>query len=287
MANRCSLLTHIIRQHKWKLTITYCLFSVEMLGLIIRPFLLGNAVNQLLEKKYTGLLILGIVHIGYIIVGTVRHMYDTRTYATIYSELVTSFLIKNRQFLSTSKLSAHSTLSREFVDFLEHDLIFVVEALYNVVGAFIFLLLYKSTLAYVCLAFLFPISIISYYYGKSMQLLNLHKNDELEKEVDCIESGNVKDIQNHYNKLKKWQIRISDKEAYNFGIMELFVLAIICISLLITTSNNTIILAGDIIGIYFYLLKFTAGLDTVPYIFQRLSSLKDIANRIGKVSGNV
>jgi ABC-type multidrug transport system fused ATPase/permease subunit len=283
MPNRYSLLIQLIKQYKWKLIVTYILFSLEMLGVLVRPFLLGNAVNQLLEKKYEGLIILAIVHIAYIIVGTIRHMYDTRTYATIYSQLVTGFLAKNSQKLTTSKLSAHSTLSREFVDFLEHDLIFVAEAFYNLIGAFIFLLIYKSTLAYICLAFMLPICIIAYYYGKSMQILNLHKNDELEKEVDCIESGNINEIKTHYTNLRKWQIRISDKEAINFGIMEIFVLAIITISLLITTNNNTAILAGDIIGIYFYLLKFTAGLDTIPYIFQRLSSLKDIARRIGGV----
>ena len=280
MPHKYTLLTQLIKQHKYKLAITYILFSAEMLGLLIRPFLLGNAVNQLLIKNYNGLIYLAFAHIAYIIIGTIRHRYDTRTYATIYTQLVTNFLAKNYTKLSTSKLSAHSTLSREFVDFLEHDLIFVAEAFYNLVGAFIFLLIYKAPLAYICLVAMLPVSIIAYYYGKSMQYLNLNKNDELELEVESIETGNLNTINNHYKNLRKWQIKISDKEAINFGIMETIVLAVIIVALLITTNNNTAILAGDIIGIYFYLLKFTAGLDTIPYVFQRLSSLKDIAKRI-------
>jgi hypothetical protein len=39
-------------------------------------------------------------------------------------------------------------------------------------------------------------------------------------------------------------------------------------------------LAGSLIGIYNYILKFVAGLDTIPYTVQRISSLNDITRRI-------
>ena len=43
---------------------------------------------------------------------------------------------------------------------------------------------------------------------------------------------------------------------------------------------GTTILAGNLIGIYNYILKFVSGLDTIPYMVQRFSSLKDIVKRI-------
>jgi hypothetical protein len=39
-------------------------------------------------------------------------------------------------------------------------------------------------------------------------------------------------------------------------------------------------MAGSLIGIYNYILKFVAGLDTIPYTVQRISSLNDITRRI-------
>jgi hypothetical protein len=58
-------------------------------------------------------------------------------------------------------------------------------------------------------------------------------------------------------------------------------MVVIGISLLISTQqNSTAILAGDLIGIYYYILKFVSGLDTIPYTVQRLSSLQDITRRI-------
>lgn len=173
-------------------------------------------------------------------------------------------------------------MAREFIDFLEFDLNYVVEAGYNIAGSLIMLFFYDKMVVVICLAILIPVMVISYFYGKRMKRLNQLKNDELEKQVEVISTRNTKKINLHYANLRKWQIKISDKEAWNFGVMELMVLVVIITSLLITTGNRWQegFLAGDIIGIYNYILKFVGGLDTIPYTVQRLSSLKDITRRV-------
>lgn len=280
--SRFEALKTIILQYKYKLLLTYSLFSVEMLGLLMRPFFLGKAVDGLLESSYQGLLYLAAAHVLWLIAGTIRHMYDTRTYSGIYTTLVTRLLSRNYHSDEVSKLSAHSTLAREFIDFLEFDLNYVVEAAYNLLGSLIMLMFYDRAVVLVCLGMLVPVSIISYFYGKRMKRLNQLKNDELEKQVEIIGSRNTQKITQHYNKLRKWQVKISDKEAWNFGTMELLVLAVIITSLLITTGKHWKdgFLAGDIVAIYNYILKFVGGVDTIPYAVQRLSALKDITRRI-------
>ena len=44
--------------------------------------------------------------------------------------------------------------------------------------------------------------------------------------------------------------------------------------------NGKTLQAGDMIGIYTYILKFVSGLDTVPYMIQRFATLKDILHRV-------
>ena len=67
----------------------------------------------------------------------------------------------------------------------------------------------------------------------------------------------------------------------NFGFMELMVLVIITVSLIVSKNiQQPAMLAGSLFGIYSYILKFTSGLDTIPYLVQRLSSINDIARRI-------
>ena len=270
-----------MQRYRYKLAITYTLFSFEMLGALLRPFFLGLAVNDLTKGSYHGLLLLSLVHFSWLVIGTIRHMYDTRVYSAIYTSLVTRFLSRRYGITETSKLSAHSTLSRELVDFMETDLPYVIEAFYNILGSLVLLYFYDRTVVMICFALLLPVMAISYFYGKKMHLLTRLKNDELENQVNIIASGNKQLIQKHYNKLRGWQIKISDKEAWNFGLIEIMVLLVICLSLLISSNIfGTTILAGNLIGIYNYVLKFVAGLDTIPYTVQRMATLNDIARRI-------
>lgn len=279
--SRFQILRNLILKHRTRLVITYILFTLEMVGTLLRPFFLGVAVNGLIKGSYQGLMYLCIVHFAYLVAGTIRHMFDTRTYSAIYNDLVTNFLGRRTATTEVSKLSAHSNLAREFVDFLEFDLIYVFEACYNILGSLLLLFFYDMAVVGVCLAVLIPVTAISYVYGKRMQHLNKLKNDELEKQVDIIASADRALIRSHYDQLRKWQIKISDKEAWNFGIMELMVMVVIGASLLITSKvSGTVLEAGDIVGIYAYILKFVSGLDTIPYTVQRLSSLTDITRRI-------
>jgi ABC-type multidrug transport system fused ATPase/permease subunit len=279
--SRFAILKQIMNHHRYRLVLTYILFSFETLGNLLRPLFLGIAVNDLIKGSYEGLILLCAVHFLWLVVGTIRHRMDTRTYSAIYTSLVTKFLARRYNKSDVSKLSAHSTLAREFVDFLEFDLVYIMEAVYNIVGSLILLFYYDSAVVLVCLGILLPVTAISYFYGKKMKSLNKQKNDELEKQVDIISTGNTHLVKQHYDNLRKWQIRISDQEAWNFGIMEIMVMVVIGLSLLITNKTSGAgIEAGSLIGIYSYIQRFVSGLDTIPYTVQRLSSLNDITRRI-------
>ena len=203
--SRFAVLKQIMLQHRYRLVFTYILFSLEMLGSLLRPFFLGLAVNDLIKGSYQGLILLSAVHFGWLIIGMIRHRLDTRTYSAIYTSLVTKFLARRYNKSDVSKLSAHSTLAREFVDFLEFDLAYVVEAFYSIIGSLLLLFIYDTSVVLVCLSILLPVIGFSYFYGKRMRILNKQKNDELEKQVDIISTGNNHLISQHYNNLRKWQ----------------------------------------------------------------------------------
>ncbi|MBL0268281.1 MAG: hypothetical protein KAX45_07655 [Chitinophagaceae bacterium] len=279
--SRFAILKQIMMQHRYRLVLTYILFTIEMLGNLLRPFFLGVAINDLVKGSYRGLIILSAVHLGWLLIGIVRHRLDTRTYSAIYSSLVTRLLTRRYHKKDVSRLSAHSTLAREFVDFLEFDLVYVMEAFYSILGSLLLLFLYDTSVVLVCLGILLPVILFSWLYGRRMQQLNRQKNDELEQQVDIISTGNTHLIKQHYDNLRKWQIRISDQEAWNFGIMEFLVMLVIGLSLVITNkAAGSGLEAGSLVGIYSYIQRFVSGLDTIPYTVQRLSSLSDITRRI-------
>lgn len=278
--SRIGVLKAIVLQHKYQLLFTNVLFALEMLGPLLRPFFLGNAVNDLINHSYRGLYWLAASQVLWLIAGTIRHRYDTRTYTAIYNSLVTGMLTKVKT-AAISKLSAHANLAREFVDFLQFDLNYVIEAGYNLIGSLLLLFVYEKKLVALCVVMLIPVMLISYPYGKRMKRLNRQKNDELERQVDVIGTRDKETIETHFERLRFWQIKISDGEAFNFGLMELIVLIVIVASLLLTVNNSTnTIMAGDLIGVYNYILKFVSGLDTIPYTVQRVASLRDILQRV-------
>lgn len=280
--SQLSIFKIIFSKHKWQLWITYILFSLEMLGSLLRPFFLGKAIDGLIYGNNRGLYELIAIHFAYVIIGVIRHRFDTRTYTAIYTSLATNILSKKYSTRDVSKLSAHSTLAREFVDFLEFDLIYVIEAGYNIFGALVLLCFYDLKVVGICLAILIPVSAISFFYGKKMKGLNKRNNDELEKQVDIITTGNPLAIRRHFNKLRYWKIKISDQEAINFGLMEAMVIIVIALSLYVTSwiTHTEEVAAGSLVGIYSYILKFSTGLDTIPYTVQRLANLKDITHRM-------
>ena len=277
---RWIILKKIFLKHKLQLLITYVLFSLEMIGALLTPYFLGEAVNGLINKSYNGLIYLCTVRFIWMIIGVIRQRYDTRTYSSIYNDIVTKFLSRQFSHKDVSKLSAHSNLAREFVDFLEHDLVYVLEAVYNIFGSLILLFFYDVRVVGICFSILIPVLTISYFYGKKMKQLNKTKNDELENQIDVIQSGNIVAIHKHYDKLRFWQIKISDKQAINFGIMEILSIIVIAFSLITTHNGELLLNAGSLIGMYSYVKSFVTGLDTIPYAVDKYASLNDIARRI-------
>ena len=272
---------HIIVANKYRLGVTYLLFSLEMLGSLLKPYFLGQAVNDLLRGGDQGLIVFLAVHLVWLIVGTLRLRYDTRTYSKIYNDIIIQFLSRKKNDENISKLSALSTLSREYTDFLEYDLIFILEAFYNIVGSLVLIYFYDKRVIIICLGILIPVLFVSRFYGRRMGILTQNKNDELERQVEVISTFDPVVIKKHYELLRKCQIKISDQQAFNFGIMEVFVLILLGVALVVSTRfNEQTLNAGEIIGFYFYILKFTAGLDTIPYITEKYATLKDITKRI-------
>jgi len=275
-------LARVLREFRGRLLVTYSLFAVEMLASLLRPYFLGSAIDGLLRGSYVGLIQLSVTHLLYLSVGTIRHMYDTRTFTAVYTSFVTGVFARNTDNANVSRQSAHSTLSRQVVDFLEYDFNYVVEAVYNIFGSLILLALYNHTVVSICLAVLVPVVLLGRGYGRRAIRLNYQQHDELERQVDVIGGRDTVAIAEHYRRLRDWQVRLSDQEAWNFGLTELLVLIAITASLIVSTEmHGTALQVGAVVGIYNYILKFASGLETIPYMIQRFGALKDILRRIG------
>lgn len=259
---------------------TYIVTLAENLFELSYPSLTGLAVNGLLKHDFTGLWLLLGVWLAHTATGVFRQSYDTRVFAEIYTDLATRTVSEQEtKGFSTSQIVARSSLSREFVNFFERDIPATVNSLFGLLGALVLLFFYDAWSAGFCLMLLVPLAILNRRYSNRTLTLNKRLNNQLEREVTMLTQRRPSRVFGHYRLLAKWRISLSDAEAMNWGIMELFSI-ILSAAVIIRIASLPHIEPGTIYAMLAYLWNFIASLNHVPALVQQLSRLQDIARRM-------
>ncbi len=155
----------------------------------------------------------------------------------------------------------------------------VFASIYGVIGAVAMLIIYDRLLVLFCGLTLAPLAILSRRLARRSFAVNAALNDQLEREVEVIEDGRSGAVLDHYRRLARCQVRLSDMGAWNFLQMEFFVLALI-VAALARYCSRPGVEAGDIYAVFAYVLMFIGGLDCVPMVTQQLARLHDIGGRV-------
>ena len=280
MTNRTLLLQTIFGKYRGRITVTYIVTLAENMFELSYPSLTGLAVNGLLKHDFTGLGLLLGVWLAHTATGVFRQSYDTRVFAAIYTDLATRTVSEQEtKGFSTSQIVARSSLSREFVNFFERDIPATVNSLFGLLGALVLLFFYDAWSAGFCLMLLVPLAILNRGYSKRTLTLNQRLNNQLEREVTMLTRRRPSRVLGHYRLLAKWRISLSDAEATNWGIMELFSI-ILSAAVIIRVASLPHIEPGTIYAMLAYLWNFLASLNHVPALVQQLSRLQDIARRM-------
>ena len=271
--------TATLRQYRWRLALTYSLTLIENLLELLYPLMIGIGINGLLDGRWTGLLPLGITWLLHTLMAGARQIYDTRIFSAMYQQLATGVIVQQaEQGAATSQLAARSGLMREFIDFLEDETPFIVAVIFSFVGAFIMLAIFDWVVAAYCLFILVPLVALNHWHRRTTLHLNQQLNDRLEEEVQIIETADEPRIREHYGKIKRWNIRLSDADARTWVSMQPFLLGLIILALLRSTGMG--MSSGEIFTVLSYALGFTESLDNVPMIVQQYSRLQDITRRV-------
>lgn len=277
-------LRSLFAAHSGKMLLTYALFNLENGLRLAQPWVLGWAINDLLRDSYTGLMVFVVQHLAHLLIGSFRQMYDTRAFTAIYSRLASELIITQRQnSIDVSRVAARSALSREYVDFFERHVPLLIRSAYSVVGALVLLGWYDWALVPFCLALVLPAALLNAAYGRRTLQLSGRLHDELEREVDVIGQGDVSEVRRHFGAVARWRVRLSDAEAVNFAVMEVFVLGLM-VAALVHFCRMPGVQPGDIFAVFRYVLMFIMGLDAVPQLVQQTSRLRDIGRRVGRAA---
>ena len=270
----------LLRSYRGRLAVTYALLNTENILRLAQPFVLGLAIDGLLKSSYFGLLLFVSQHLAHLLVASMRRMVDTRTFADIHTALASSLVVRQRdRRVEVSRIAARSALSRSYVDFFEQSMPMIIRAGYSIAGALLMLAWYDWTLILFCLVLIIPAVLLNAAYGRKTLGLAGGLHDRFEREVEVIERGDADEVRRHFAAVARWRIRLSDAEAINFGLMELFVLGVMAATLV-----HYCALAGpepgNIFAVFRYVMMFVIGIDAVPKVVQQISHLRDINLRL-------
>ena len=274
-------LSGLFRRYAGRILGVYGLFNAENLLRLAQPIALGWAIDGLINGSWGGVAVLAVQHLLTMAFTTARQSIDTRVFAGIYADTVSDVVIEQRgRDVPVSMVAARSSMSREFVDFFEMHLPAVFSAGWSLLGALVMLLYFDWVLALFCVGLLLPAGLLNWWYGRRTLLLSVMLHGEQEREVDVIERNDRDGVKDHYGKVRGWWVRLSDAQAINAGVMEVFILVLIVAGLVryCTTPGVT---TGDVFAAFRYLLTFVMAIDGLPALVKHVSRLRDVARRVG------
>ena len=273
------ILGSIVKRFAGSILITFSLLSFENVIMVLTPFVLGLAIDGLIDGAYAPIIWLGVLLIVGIVIGTGRRLYDTRCYGRIYAELASENAANGwKEGRSISSLSARSEQIEEMVSFVEGELVESYNAVIKIAGALIMLALVDIRLLLGCVIAAILIGLVYVISHKRIYRFNRGLNDQHDKQVLALDTRSSAKTKSHFAKLVRWNIRLSDLEARNFALIDLVATMLILGSLWVAVDG--VATPGSVFIILAYVLEFVEGSYLLPLAFQQFVRLNEIASRL-------
>ncbi|MDJ0920446.1 MAG: ABC transporter six-transmembrane domain-containing protein [Henriciella sp.] len=269
-----------LKQRTLPIAFTYTLSFFENLFELAYPWAIGLAINGLIIGQTNLVWPLVAIWLAHIAVGAFRQLYDTRLFSRLNALMGTKTVRDQRKDgVSVSEITTRVEMIDELIEFLEHEMPFLLAMIVGLVGSLVFLALYDLGSGLVMLALMVPILIINAVTGMRAYRNNVALNSQWEKQVEVISDHRPRRWHVHFGRLARWRIRLSDLDATSWSLAQLFTLVAVIIVIYRAATGDGV-MAGDVFAVLSYALRVEHNLDGVPSFVQQVGRLIDIRRRI-------
>jgi ABC-type multidrug transport system fused ATPase/permease subunit len=270
----------LIRTRRAAVAGTYTLTLLENVCTLAYPALTGNAVDDLVKREFAGLVLLVAVWLVHLALSFVRQRVDTRVFMGLYADIASHIVgVQQAQGHGTSKVSARVEMVRDIVGFFEREVPAMVHNVLAVVGSLAMLFTYDVDAGLIAMTVILPMGLVNAWYWPRALRLNRAINNQIEREVDYIESGRASRISRHFRLLRRFRVRLSDTESWTWGVTELATIVALVL-ILIDFTQSPAFTAGAIYAVLAYIYDYLEGLNQVPTVVNNLARLKDVRARL-------
>jgi ABC-type multidrug transport system fused ATPase/permease subunit len=270
----------LLREKRATVAATYSLTLVENLCTLAYPALTGHAVDDLVRREFHGLSWLVAVWLVHLLISFGRQRFDTRVFMGLYAHLATHVVgAEQARGHSTSKISARVEMVRDIVGFFEKEVPAMFHNVLGVVGSLVMLFVYDLDAGLIAMAVLLPMGLANAWYWRRAVRLNRGIHNQIEREVDDIDSGRIFRVQRHFWLLRRWRVMLSDTEAWTWGMTELATIVAL-VFILIDFTQSAAFSAGAVYAVLAYVYAYLEGLNQVPTLVNSLARLQDVRARL-------
>ena len=267
----------LLKRFAGRFALTLGLVVLEAAGWILFPLVIGRAIDSVLADSTRGLYefaVLGIVTMG---IAVLRRLVDSRAYARIYVTLGEE-MAASAAGSSTSTRTARLGMLREIVEFFENSLPELINAVLGLIGTVLILAALNVPVFLGCLVIAVATVVLYALTGTLTMRYNRGLNDEHERQVDAVDSGDPGRLAAHLRAMMRWNIRLSDLEAANFGINWVFMIGLLVFAVSAATTETAEY--GAVFAIVMYVFQFVESMMMLPFFYQQWLRLREISGRL-------
>ncbi len=270
----------LLRRFAGCFAVTLTLVVLEAAGWTLFPLVLGRAIDSALAGSARGLYEfagLGIVSMGFAIA---RRLVDSRAYARVYARLGEE-LVGGQSGNATSATTARLSMLREIVEFFENSLPGLINSMIGLAGTILILSVLNRPVFLGCLAVIGATVVLHALTSRLTTRYNKGLNDEHERQVDAVESADAVRVGRHLRDMMRWNIKLSDLEAAHFGIVWLFMVALLVFS--IGSAASETLAYGTVFAVVMYVFQFAESVALLPLYYQQWLRLREISGRLAAI----
>ena len=272
----------LLKRFAGRYALTLLLVVLESAGWVFFPLFIGRAIDSVLADSVRGLYelaVLGIVTMG---IAVVRRLVDSRAYAGIYTTLGEEMVARDTESSTSTRTARLGTqgdrrVPGELAPGTDCQRGGAGRHRVDPVGA-------ELPIFIGCLIVTAATVTLYALTGNRITRYNEGLNNEHERRVDIVHSGNPARVARHLRRVMRWNIRLSDLEAANFGVNWLFMVALMVYS--VGAAAEQTVEYGIVFAVVMYVFEFMESMMMLPFHYQQWLRLREISGRLEAVGGD-
>jgi len=265
----------------WKqMLLSYLLFSMQSIFMLIYPKVLGESIDHLIAKDYSFIIYLLLTFFGLMVFNYISRVYDTIVFSRIYRRFAS--IETNKQFeknVETTKINGRLTLMGSIVSFFEKDMLSILYAVFGLFGSIYFISLVDATLIpFLILSGILTL-VVSYYFSPKIAEITKDSNDISEEQTELINQRKISLVNNLLKRRQILSIKLSNLDAKFFFLIQFIAYGTVTALLTYYVVYNEVTV-GSVFSTYRYLFDFVASVSMLPQIIISFINIKDIIKRL-------